>query len=138
MWSYISCFGFCIIMVKVFKCHNFQSQNVIQVDGEPVAVYNSRDKLFVATDKCCIEVFSLGSSISKLSCFSSTESTIHNIIYSLPGMYFNHRLWSFSVARECKYKVPGVACWSRAARVLRVCGFERQKFNFKIGSHCFS
>lgn len=74
-------------MVKVYKCHNFQSQNVVQVDGEPVAVYNYRDKLFVATDKRCIEVFLLGSSISKFSSFSSTESTVHNIVYSSPGMH---------------------------------------------------
>jgi hypothetical protein len=29
-------------MVKVFKCHNFKSQSVVQVDGEPVAFYNDK------------------------------------------------------------------------------------------------
>lgn len=74
-------------MVKVFKCHNFKSQSVVQVDGEPIAFFNHKDKLFVATDKCTIEVFSLGSSISKISCFSTTEQTIHDIVFCYPGNY---------------------------------------------------
>ncbi|CAG2193697.1 HPS3 [Mytilus edulis] len=74
-------------MVKVFKCHNFKSQSVVQVDGEPIAFFNHKEKLFVATDKCTIEVFSLGSSISKISSFSTTEQTIHDIVFCYPGNY---------------------------------------------------
>lgn len=73
-----------IEMVKVFKCHNFKSQSVVQVDGEPVAFYNNKNKLFVATNQCTIEVFSLGNPVTRISCFS-TESTVHDIVYCYPG-----------------------------------------------------
>lgn len=44
-------------MVKVYKCHNFKSQNVIQVDNEPVALFAHQDKLFVATQNCCVFIY---------------------------------------------------------------------------------
>lgn len=44
-------------MVKVYKCHNFRSQNVIQVDNEPVSLFAYQDRLFVATQNCCIFVY---------------------------------------------------------------------------------
>ncbi|XP_069116206.1 BLOC-2 complex member HPS3-like isoform X2 [Argopecten irradians] len=79
-------------MVKVYKCHNFKSQSVVPVDGEPVAVFSSKQRVFVATQQCVIEVFVLdendpsGSKYVKSNSFS-TEAPIEQLLYNETGCY---------------------------------------------------
>ncbi|XP_060075834.1 BLOC-2 complex member HPS3-like [Ylistrum balloti] len=79
-------------MVKVYKCHNFKSQSVVPVDGEPVAVFSSKQRVFVATQQCVIEVFVLdeqdpsGSKYTKSNSFS-TEAPIEQLLYNEAGGY---------------------------------------------------
>ncbi|XP_021379754.1 Hermansky-Pudlak syndrome 3 protein-like isoform X1 [Mizuhopecten yessoensis] len=86
-------------MVKVYKCHNFKSQSVVPVDGEPVAVFSSKHRVFVATQQCVIEVFVLdeqdpsGSKYTKTNSFS-TEAPIEQLLYNETGGYV--------ATRECK------------------------------------
>jgi len=77
-------------MVKIYNCHNFKSQSVVPVDGEPVTVFTYQEKVFVATQHCTIEVFTLdkqeqsGSKYIKVNSFY-TEAFVLQLLYSALG-----------------------------------------------------
>lgn len=76
-------------MVRVLKCHHFKSQNVVPVDGEPVAVYACQKWVFVATENFLVEVFQLDereSKYFKLSSFN-TEAHVYQILFNPTGNY---------------------------------------------------
>lgn len=75
-------------MVKVYKCHNFKSQNVIQVDNEPVALFAHQDKLFVATQNCCVFIYKFlaNQKHQKTNAFA-TEARAQQLLFNNTGNY---------------------------------------------------
>lgn len=69
-------------MVRVFKCHSFASQKVIQVDKEPLAICTDRDRVFVATNDCEIVVFQISDGFPKEIHRCPTVSLVEQVIFN--------------------------------------------------------
>ncbi|XP_062584936.1 BLOC-2 complex member HPS3-like [Saccostrea cucullata] len=76
------------VNMKVYKCHNFRSQNVIQVDNEPVSLFAYKDKLFVATQNCCVFVFKfLANQNHQRTNAFATEARVQQLLFNDTGNY---------------------------------------------------
>lgn len=86
-------------MVKVYKCHNFKSQNVIQVDNEPVALFAHQDKLFVATQNCCVFIYKFlaNQKHQKTNAFA-TEARAQQLLFNNTGQTFLNKHYLRTIA----------------------------------------
>ncbi|RUS87900.1 hypothetical protein EGW08_004316 [Elysia chlorotica] len=69
-------------MVRVFKCHSFASQKVIQIDKEPLTICTDKDRVFVATNDCEIIVYRISDGFPKEIHRCPTVSLVEKVIFN--------------------------------------------------------
>ncbi|KAK3803563.1 hypothetical protein RRG08_023282 [Elysia crispata] len=69
-------------MVRVFKCHSFASQKVIQIDKEPLTICTDEDRVFVATNDCEIVVYRISDGFPKEIHRCPTVSLVEKVIFN--------------------------------------------------------
>ncbi|GFS07189.1 hermansky-Pudlak syndrome 3 protein [Elysia marginata] len=69
-------------MVRVFKCHSFASQKVIQIDKEPLTICTDKDRVFVATNDCEIVVYQISDGFPKEIHRCPTVSLVEQVIFN--------------------------------------------------------
>ncbi|GFN90377.1 hermansky-Pudlak syndrome 3 protein homolog [Plakobranchus ocellatus] len=69
-------------MVRVFKCHSFASQKVIQVNKEPLTICTDKDRVFVATNDCEIIVYQISDGFPKEIHRCPTVSLADQVIFN--------------------------------------------------------
>ncbi|XP_034035350.1 Hermansky-Pudlak syndrome 3 protein isoform X2 [Thalassophryne amazonica] len=75
-------------MVRVYNCHPFASQQIVQVEQEPGLICCGGGALFVlASGGCKVEVYSLEQEGCPLLCRFATMGTVKNIQHSKIGDY---------------------------------------------------
>lgn len=70
------------MMVRVFKCHRFASQQVIPLNKEPLTICSDGDKVFVATSDCEIIIFQVEDGSFKEIHRCPTISQVDLIVYN--------------------------------------------------------
>ena len=69
-------------MVRVFKCHSFASQKVIQIDKEPLTICTDKDRVFVATNDCEITVYQVSDGSPKEIHRCPTVSLVEQVLFN--------------------------------------------------------
>ncbi|XP_006821618.1 BLOC-2 complex member HPS3-like [Saccoglossus kowalevskii] len=74
-------------MVRVFSCHNFTSQQVFSTQSEPIALCCAGNIVFVSTDVCNIEIYTIGEKNCQLTHRFNTIALVQQLLYNEQGNY---------------------------------------------------